>query len=75
MLSFIKHIEKKLISEYCYNLLNCTNKSSTDALKTALNGAIQKVVEAANDIFGNKIAEKITRATSKTTQNYFKNYP
>ena len=75
LLSFIKHIEKKLISEYCYNLLNSTNKSLSDALKTALKGAIQKVVEATSDIFGNKIAKKITRATSKTTQSYFKNYP
>ena len=33
------------------------------------------MVEAASDIFWNKIAEEITRASSKTTQSYFKNYP
>ena len=35
-------------------------KSTTDAVKTALKGAIQKTAEATGDLICNKITDKIT---------------
>ena len=53
------------------NLLIVQKKSTTDAIKTASKGAIQKRAEATGDLVGNKIADKITSVSkkSKKTQN------
>ena len=41
-------------------------KSTTDAMKTASKRAIiQKTAEATGDLFGNKIADKITNLSKK----------
>ena len=44
-------------------------KSTTDAIKTASERAIQKTAEATGDLIGNKIVDKIT-SVSKKTQNH-----
>ena len=43
-------------------------KSATDAIKTASKRAIQKTAEATGDLGGNKIADKITIVSKKTTK-------
>ena len=40
--------------------LDHAKQSATDAFKTASKRAIQKIAEAACDLIGNKIANKIT---------------
>ena len=49
------------------NFLIGLKKSTTDAMKTASKGAIQKTAEATGDLTGNKIANKITRVLKKKT--------
>ena len=44
-------------------------RSTTDAIKTASNKLIQKTAEAADDLIGNKTADKITSVSKKKTQN------
>ena len=66
-LSFVKNMGKGLCSEYGQNLLDSTKKSENDALKTTSKKVIQKVAEVTRDLAENKIAEKITKAASKTT--------
>ena len=41
-------------------------KSTTDAIKTASERAIQKTAEATGDLIGNKVADKITCFKEKT---------
>ena len=43
--------------------------SATDAINTASKRAIQKTAEAAGDLIGNKIADKITSASKKKSNN------
>ena len=43
-------------------------KSTTDAIKTASERAIQKTAEATGDLIGNKIADKITSVSKKSTK-------
>ena len=43
-------------------------KSATDAIKTASKRGIQKTAEATGDLVGNKIADKITRVSKKSTK-------
>ena len=50
-------------------LLDHAKQSATDALKTASNRAIQKTAETTGALIGNKIAEKITRASNTFPQN------
>ena len=45
--------------------LDSAKKSTTDAIKKASKRAIQKTAEAAGDLFGNKIADKITNVSKK----------
>ena len=49
------------------NLLIQLKKSATDARKTASKRAIQKTAEATVDLVGNKIADKITSVSKKST--------
>ena len=56
---------KNLSSEYGQKLLDSAKKSTTDAIKTAPKRAIQKTAEAAGDLIGNKIADKITSVSKK----------
>ena len=64
-LSFAKTMGKSLSSKYGQNLLDSAKKSTTDAIKSASKGAIQKTAEATGDLIGNKIADKITSEIKK----------
>ena len=51
-------------------------KSTTDVVKTASKRAIQKAAEATGDLIGNKIADKITSVSKKsTTELHSKEFP
>ena len=65
-------MQLKLLKISAIKLLDSAKKSTTDAIKTASERAIQKTAEATGDLIGNKIADKITRVSikcAKTLQN------
>ena len=66
-LSFVKNLGRNLSNKYGQSLLNSAKKSTTDAIKTASKRAIQKSAEETGDLIGNKIADKITSASKKST--------
>ena len=49
-------------------LVDTAKKSATDAIKTAFKRAIQKGAESTDDLVGNKIADKITCVSKKSTK-------
>ena len=59
---------KNLSSKYGQKLLDSAKLSITDARKTALKKAIQKTVETPCDLIGNKISDKITSVSKKSTK-------
>ena len=65
-LSFAKNMGKHVSSKYGQKRLENAKKSTTDAIKIASTRAIQNIAEAAGDLIGNKIADKIT-SVSKTS--------
>ena len=68
-LSFARTMAKSLSNKYGQNLLDSAKKSTTEVIKTASKRAIQKTVEAADDLIGNKIAGKITSVSkNKSTK-------
>ena len=58
---------KCLSNKYGQKRLDSPKKSTADAVKTASKKAIQKTAEATGDLFGNKIADKITSVSKKKT--------
>ena len=64
-LSFAKSMGKNVSNKYSRKLLDTAKKSTIDAIKTAL---IQKTAEATGDLIGNKIADKITSVSKKSTK-------
>ena len=73
-LSFAKHIgrhankvAKSLSNKYSQKFLDSSKKSRTDAIKTASKRLIQEPAEAIGDLIRNKIANKITRFSKKST--------
>ena len=64
----LKNIGKSLSNKFGQKLLDSTKKSPTDARKTASKKAIQKMAEATGDLIGNKIADKITSISKKSTK-------
>ena len=68
---FAKKMGKSLSNKYGQKLHDSAKKSTTDAIKAASKIAIQKTAEAAGDMIGNKIADKITSVQRK---NLIKNY-
>ena len=64
-----KNISKSLSSKYSQKLIVDTKQSATDVLETASKRAIQKPSEATDDLKGNKIAHKITRASKTSPKN------
>ena len=72
-LSFAKNMGKTLSNKYGQKILDSAKKSTADAIKTTSKRAIQKTVEATGDLFGNKIANKITsfskKKSAKASQN------
>ena len=57
-LPFAKNMGKNLSNKYGEKLLDSTEKSTTDAIKTALKIAIQKRAERTGDLISNKIEKK-----------------
>ena len=55
---------KSLSNKYGQKLLDSTKKSKTDAIKTAST----KTSEATGDLIGNKITDKITSVSKKSTK-------
>ena len=49
-------------------LIDTPKKSATYAINTASKRAIQKTAEATSDLVGNKIADKITSVSKKSTK-------
>ena len=60
---------KNLSNKYGQKLLDRAKKSTTDVIRTASKRAIQKKAEATGDLIGNKIADKITSTSIKSSQN------
>ena len=68
-LSFAKNMGKSLSSKYGQKRLDSAKKSTTNAIKTASKRAIQKNAEAPGNLIGNKIADKITSISKKSSNN------
>ena len=59
---------RSMSNKYGNKLVDTAKKSATDAIKIASKRAIQKTAEAAGDLVGNKIADKITSVSKKSTK-------
>ena len=59
---------RSMSNKYGKKLVDTAKKSATDAKKTASERAIQKTAEAMGDLVGNKIADKITSVSKKSTK-------
>ena len=68
-LSFAKNMSKSVSGKYGQKRLDSAKKSTTDNIKTASKGAIQKTAEATGDLIGIKIADKITSVSKKPSNN------
>ena len=68
-LSFAKSISKNLKNKYDQKLFDSAKKSTTDAIKTASKGAIQKTAEASGDLTGSKIADELMSVSKKPDPN------
>ena len=73
-LSFAKNMRKHLSNKYSQKRLNNAKKSTTDAIKTASKRAIQKTAEASVDLIGNKIVDKITNLSKKSSAEFKMKY-
>ena len=59
----------KNLSNICgQKLLDSAKKSTTDTIKTTPKRAIQKTAEATGDLIGNKIPDKLTSVSKKSTK-------
>ena len=59
---------RSISTKYGKKLVDTAKKSATDAVKTASKRAIQKPADATGDLIGNKIADKITSLSEKSTK-------
>ena len=59
---------KNMSNNYGKKLVDTAKKSAADAIKPASKRAIQKTAKATGDLGGNKIADKITSASKKSTK-------
>ena len=59
---------RSMSNKYGKKLVDTAKKSATDAIKTASKRAIQKTAEEPGDLVGNKIADKITSISKKSTK-------
>ena len=59
---------RSMSNKYGKKLVDTAKKSATDAIKTASKRPIQKTAEATGDLVGNKIADKITSVSKKSTK-------
>ena len=67
-LSFAKNMGKNVSNKYCQKLLYSAKKSTTDAIKAASKGAIQKTAKSIGDLIDNKISDKITSVSKKSAK-------
>ena len=67
-LPFAKNIGKDLSNKYSQKNIDTAKISATDPIKTASQQAIQKTAEATGDLVGNKIADRITSISKKSTK-------
>ena len=59
---------RSMSNKYGKKLVDTAKKSATDAIKTASKRAIQKTAEATGNLVDNKIADKITSVSKKSTK-------
>ena len=59
---------RSMSNKYGKKLVDTAKKVATDAIRTASKRAIQKTAEAKGDVVGNKIADKITSVSKKSTK-------
>ena len=64
-----KKISKSWNCKYNQKLLDNAKQSATGAFKTSSRKVIQKTAEATSDLIGNKIADKIIRASKTSPKN------
>ena len=57
-----KNISKDMSGKYSHKCLDHTKLSAVDTLKTVAKRRIQKTAEGTDVLFGNKIADKITKS-------------
>ena len=67
--TFALTMSKNLSSKYSQKRLHTAKKPTADAIKTASKGAIQKIAEGTGILVGNKIADKVTSVSKKSSQN------
>ena len=58
-------VAKNRSNKYGKKLADTAKKSATDAIKIVSRRAVQKTAEATTDLIGNKIADKITSASTE----------
>ena len=63
-----KKTSRNVSSKYSQKPIDHAKQSATDAIKTSKR-AIQKTAEAKRDLIGNKIADKISRASKTSPKN------
>ena len=63
------YVSKNLKSKYSQKSFDHTKKSIIDAIKSSSNRFIQKPVEAAGDLIGNKKANKVQKVSKNLQQN------
>ena len=59
---------RSMSNKYGKKLVDTAKKSATDAITTASKRAIQKTAEATGHFVGNKIADKITSVSKRSTK-------
>ena len=59
---------RSMSHKYGKKLVDTAKKSATDVIKIASTTAIQKTAEATGGLVGNKIADKITSVSKKSTK-------
>ena len=64
-----KKISKNVSSKYSKKFLDHPKQSATDVFKTVSKIAIQKTEEATDNLFGNKIGDRITTVSKISSRN------
>ena len=72
-MSFAKSMGKNVSRKYCQKHLDSAKKINTDAIKTASKRVIQKTAETTGDLIGNKIADKKTSVSKKSSRELHSN--
>ena len=78
LLKILVHMQLKLLKTRAIsivkNFLMVLKNFTTDAIKTASKRAIQKTAEASVDLIGNKIVDKITNLSKKSSAEFKMKY-